>query len=162
MTKKYANVIEVVFVVEGYIENPDGDIGQVECNGLKNNDDKWWLKDGRICYYINEATNVSEAYNQAKRMTFEDDFKDLHVTNMCLEHVYDGQKYWYTEDFMKPKAEKCSAECDVVKNLAEYIHKNIHSCPFPDDITDFDRECVGFNSDKCVNCIVKNATKLNL
>lgn len=44
--------------------------------------------------------------------------------------------------------------------LINYILREIHSCPFPDENgVDFDK-CTGFDSDGCVLCIYRNAEKL--
>lgn len=45
--------------------------------------------------------------------------------------------------------------------LAEYIIKNIHACPFGDESgIDFEKDCPGFGSARCPDCIVENAARL--
>ena len=62
---------EVAFVVEGRVENEDAYIGDIECNGLykkerqDDNDNYYYLKDGRAYYYV-EAENPVEAFYKAE------------------------------------------------------------------------------------------------
>lgn len=42
---------EVAFVVHGYVANTVADIGPVECNGFRQDEHQYYLKDGRR-YYI--------------------------------------------------------------------------------------------------------------
>ena len=48
---------EVAFVVFGYIQNKDDDIGCIECNGLTKAGENYVLKDGRI--YCNVVEKFS-------------------------------------------------------------------------------------------------------
>lgn len=88
---------EVAFVVQGFVANAVADIGPVECNGLQKDEHQYYLKDGRIYYNIN-ATSPEKAYALGRQRFENDDFKDLTVTDWCLEHVSFGDKYWYKAD----------------------------------------------------------------
>lgn len=88
---------EVAFVVHGYVANTVADIGPIECNGLQKDEHQYYLKDGRIYYNI-DATSPKKAYALGRQRFENDDFKDLTVTDWCLEHVSFGDKYWYKED----------------------------------------------------------------
>lgn len=52
MTEKEMQTYEVAFVVYGYIDNEDENIGLIECNGLQKYEHQYWLKDGRMYYSI--------------------------------------------------------------------------------------------------------------
>ncbi|WP_029732296.1 replication/maintenance protein RepL [Dorea sp. AGR2135] len=88
---------EVAFVVQGYVANTVADIGPIECNGLQKDEHHYYLKDGRMYYNIN-ATSPEKAYALGRQLFENEDFKDLTVTDWCLEHVSFGDKYWYKED----------------------------------------------------------------
>ena len=88
---------EVAFVVHGYVNNEDADIGPVECNGLQEYEHQYHLKDGRMYYNIN-ASSPEKAYELGGQLFENDDFQELTVTEWFLEHVSIGDKYWYKED----------------------------------------------------------------
>lgn len=88
---------EVAFVVHGFVANTVADIGPIECNGLQKDEHHYYLKDGRMYYNIN-ATSPEKAYALGRQLFENEDFKDLTVTDWCLEHVSFGDKYWYKED----------------------------------------------------------------
>lgn len=53
----------------------------------------------RACTYATvNATSPEEAYALGRQRFENDDFKELTVTDWCLEHVSFGDKYWYKED----------------------------------------------------------------
>ena len=87
MTEKEMQTYEVAFVVYGYIDNEDENIGLIECNGLQKYEHQYWLKDGRM-YYSIDTSSPQKAY----------ELKALTVTDWCLEHVSIGDRYWYKED----------------------------------------------------------------
>ena len=43
MTEKEMQTYEVAFVVYGYIDNEDENIGLIECNGLQKYEHQYWL-----------------------------------------------------------------------------------------------------------------------
>ena len=88
---------EVAFVVHGYIDNEYDDIGLIECNGLYKHENVYYLKDGRMYYAVNAPT-PDKAYEFGKQLFEDDDFRNLTITDWCLEHVSAGEKYWYKED----------------------------------------------------------------
>ena len=88
---------EVAFVVHGYIDNEDADIGPVECNGLQEHEHQYYLKDGRMYYNVDTAS-PEKAYELGRQLFENDNFKELTVTDWFLEHVSIGDKYWYKED----------------------------------------------------------------
>lgn len=88
---------EVAFVVHGYVDNEDADIGPVECNGLREYKHQYYLKDGRM-YYNVDASSPEKAYELGRQLFENDDFKELTVTEWFLEHVSISDKYWYKED----------------------------------------------------------------
>lgn len=97
MTEKEMQTYEVAFVVYGYIDNEDENIGLIECNGLQKYEHQYWLKDGRM-YYSIDTSSPQKAYELGKQLFESDDFKALTVTDLCLEHVSIGDRYWYKED----------------------------------------------------------------
>jgi hypothetical protein len=97
MAEKEMQTYEVAFVVYGYIDNEDEDIGLIECNGLQKYEHQYWLKDGRM-YYSIDTSSPQKAYELGKQLFESDDFKALTVTDWCLEHVSIGDRYWYKED----------------------------------------------------------------
>jgi len=80
---------EVAFVVHGYVANTVADIGPIECNGLQKDEHQYYLKDGRMYYNVN-ATSPKKAYALGRQRFENDDFKELTVTDWCLEHVSIG------------------------------------------------------------------------
>lgn len=88
---------EVAFVVHGYVANTVADIGPVECNGFRQDEHQYYLKDGRIYSNIN-ATSPEKAYALGRQRFENEDFKKLTVTNWCLEHVSLDDTYWYAKD----------------------------------------------------------------
>lgn len=91
---------EVAFVIEGYIDNIDDDIGVIECNGTVPSDiddSKFVIRDGRLYYNI-EALSPQSAYEKAKIQFESEDLKQLHLTDWTLEHVSMNDTYWYKED----------------------------------------------------------------
>lgn len=147
MLTKDKKTYEVVFAVKGFLNDPEGNIGKTECNGLYKMGNKFHLRNGRISYHI-EDQDFHNAYMTAKKRLKEENFGGLTVETTFLIHVFDGHTYWHAEDLN-----------DIAKAMAEYIHKNIHCCPFPDDVTDFNTDCTGFNSEECVNCMIKRICK---
>lgn len=90
----------VAFWVEGYIESPDDDIGEVECNGVRmNNDGSYSINDGRI-YFSITAHGPKEAYEEAKKLFQDASFGKMEVNNWGLEHVVDDETdtWFYQED----------------------------------------------------------------
>lgn len=88
---------EVAFVVHGYVDNEDADIGPVECNGFREYEHQYYLKDGRMYYNI-DASSPEKAYELGRQLFENDDFKELTVIEWFLEHVSIDDKYWYKED----------------------------------------------------------------
>ena len=91
---------EVAFVIRGYVDNIDDDIGVIECNGTVPSDiddEKFVIKDGRL-YYTIKASSPQLAYEKAKIQFENEDLKQLHLTDWTLEHVSRNNQYWYKED----------------------------------------------------------------
>ena len=88
---------EVAFVVQGYVANNVANTGHVECNELRKDEHQYYLKDGRMYYNI-DATSPEKAYALGGQLFENDDFKELTITDWCLEHVSLGDTYWYTEN----------------------------------------------------------------
>ena len=94
--KKY----KVSFVIEGYIMDEIAHIGSAEANDVyANKNGTFSLVDCRANYSIS-ATSPEKAYQEAKKLFEEDDFKELHIESWRLEHIYCeyNDKYWYKED----------------------------------------------------------------
>ena len=60
----YIQTYKVAFVVHGYIDNEDADIGPVECHGLREYEHQYYLKDGRM-YYNVDASSPKKLMNSA-------------------------------------------------------------------------------------------------
>ena len=87
---------EVAFVVRGYVDNQDDEIGNLECNGTIFSEDRlgYEIRDGRM-YYLVPAENPKEAYTKGLDLLKSEDFQKLHIVDTELEHVSRGDQYWY-------------------------------------------------------------------
>ena len=100
---------EVAFVVTGYLPkeadplcadifNEENSSGWLHCNGFTVDDTgKHVLKDGRL-YYSITANHPYDAFREALSLTEHEDFQSLEVSDIRLEHVSCGDKYWYEQD----------------------------------------------------------------
>lgn len=61
----------------------------------------------------------------------------------------------------KNKKNKNNAPATERENaILDWMFRNAHSCPFPDDCgLDFDEECRGFGTDGCRTCVLKNIVR---
>ena len=78
---------EVVFVVKGFLNDPEGNIGKTKCNGLYKIGNKFHLRNGRISYYI-EDQDFHNAYMTAKKRLKKENFGDLTVETTFLFYAH--------------------------------------------------------------------------
>ena len=82
------------------------------------------------------------------------------VKNGRMELTCTGLESFYWEE-MDQNAEEIIAMSEVDKNLITYILENCHWCPLDDECGfDFEKNCVGFGENGCMECIYKNTDKL--
>lgn len=115
---------EVAFVVTGSLPkeadslsadifNEENSSGWLHCNGFTVDDaGKHVLKDGRL-YYSITANHPYDAFCEALSLTEHEDFQSLEVSDIRLEHVSRGDKYWYEPEL--------SAIAKLESNLADEL-----------------------------------------
>lgn len=93
---------KVSFVVYAVVQDMYDNTGNIECSGTTRTYDGYTLDDARISFMIC-ARSPWDAYEHGLQMmeTGNADFGKANVETWCLEHVTDGNKYWYSEDFNK-------------------------------------------------------------
>lgn len=109
-------VYEVFFAVKGYLKDKEEPVGNLEYNGMYEENGVFFVKDGRV-YYDVEADSPIEALDKAENRFDDDDFGDLIITGSKLKHIRLDNRYWYSEDlYEKPSVDVYT---ELVKDLYE-------------------------------------------
>ena len=90
---------EVAFVVFGYVQNKDDDIGCIECNGLTKAGENYVLKDGRIyCNVVHKSPQAAYEHGVWLMQSGGVNLGNAEIVDWYLEHVSCEDEYWYKED----------------------------------------------------------------
>lgn len=134
---------------------------KADYDNVSANDRIWTGRKYRCVYGINQGdvfTVTSEPRNidhVGNKSVFGCSVKNGRMELTCT----DLESFYWEE--MDQNAEETIAMSEVDKNLITFILENCHSCPLDDECGfDFEKYCVGFRENGCMECIFKNTDKL--